>query len=218
MRIFILARRPTSLPFSFHRLAHSKMAALTSKIPCRLFASKDGCRYGKKCKFSHDAGSTSGARNPPQSAQQDTPSSPTPTTPKTRPGRSGSGVPKNVCDFYWNTGQCNRGFDCTFKHQKNAKPTSGAENISDGVEDEDVANTALEFFTMDNLTQMAGVGLHSTQEGTPENAHNSIKRYLGGGQLNKPADMKPLISILASVNRRNHSWVCTILPFTPGRH
>ena len=61
---------------------------------------------------------------------------------------------------------------------------------------------------MDNLTQMAGVGLHSAQEGTPENAHNSIKRYLGGGSLNSPADMKPLASILASVNRRNHSWVC----------
>ena len=68
---------------------------------------------------------------------------------------------------------------------------------------------------MDNLTQMAGVGLHSTQEGTPENAHNSIKPYLGSGSLANPTEMKPLISILASVNRRNHSWVCVAPPFTP---
>ena len=82
--------------------------------------------------------------------------------------------------------------------------------MAGGVADEeDVMNAALEFFTMENLTQMAGVGLHTIQEGTPEVAHNSIKRYLGGGPLDNPAEMKPLISILASVNRRNHSWVCS---------
>ena len=194
------------------------MSAPPYKAPCRFFASREGCRYGKKCKFSHDAGLTSGTRTPPQSPERNALTSPTLTTPKPRPGKSGSTFPRNVCDFYWNTGQCNRGFDCTFRHQKNTKSPSGATNVSDGVEDEDVANTALEFFTMDNLTEMAGVELHSTQEGTPENAHNSIKRYLGGGQLNKPSDMKPLISILASINRRNHSWVRAILPFVLGGH
>jgi len=182
------------------------MASPAPRGPCRLFKSTEGCRFGKRCKFSHDLGSTSGTRTPPQSPQQNT-SSPTPNTPRSRAGRSGNPAPRNVCDFYWNTGQCNRGFDCTFRHQ-NTNPQSGNTNVGGGAKDEeDVANAALEFFTMDNLTQMAGVGLHSTQEGTPENAHNSIKRYLGGGSLNTPSEMKPLISILASVNRRNHSWV-----------
>ena len=71
---------------------------------------------------------------------------------------------------------------------------------------------ALEFFTMENLTQMAGVELLKTQEGTPENAHNLIKQYLGGKALINPSDMKPLASILASVNSRNRSWV-SIIPF-----
>jgi len=186
------------------------MAAPPPKDPCRLFKSKEGCRFGKRCKFSHDLGSTSGTRTPRSSQHSASPSpTPTPTSSRNRSGRSGNATPRNVCDFYWNTGQCNRGFDCTFKHQRNTNPQSGGANVTDGVE-EDVANAALEFFTMDNLTQMAGVGLHSTQEGTPENAHNSIKRYLGGGSLNTPAEMKPLISILASVNRRNHSWVCLV--------
>jgi hypothetical protein len=63
---------------------------------------------------------------------------------------------------------------------------------------------------------MTGVGLLSAQEGTPENAHNSIKQYLGGGPLTNPAGMKPLASILASINRRNHFWVRVIPPLTLG--
>lgn len=73
--------------------------------------------------------------------------------------------------------------------------------------EEGAANAALDFFTADNLTQMAGVRLNSAQEGTPENAHNSIKQYLVGGSLSDPSAMRPLASILASVNRRNQFWV-----------
>ncbi|KAF9780977.1 hypothetical protein BJ322DRAFT_1011491 [Thelephora terrestris] len=179
------------------------MAAPAPQGPCRNFGSQGGCRFGKRCKFSHDLGSTS----PLQSPHQNVPSPPTFNTQRTRPARNGNAAPKNVCNFYWNTGQCERGFDCTYKHQKNTKPLCNVANTPGGVEDEeDVPNSALEFFTTDNLTQMAGVGLASAQEGTPENAHNAIKRYLGGGPLNKPSDMKPLTSILASVNRRNRSW------------
>lgn len=184
------------------------MASPGFNSPCRLFKSQQGCRYGKKCKFSHDLSSTPGTRTPPQSHRQNAPSSSAPATPRARPGRSGNPPPRNVCDFYWNTGQCNRGFDCTFKHQKNTRPKTGDPNATGEVEaEDDAANGALEFFTVDNLTQMAGVGLRTAQEGTPEHAHNSIKQYLGGGPLNNPAAMRPLASILASVNRRNHSWV-----------
>ena len=184
---------PSIPTFLFPSPPCSEMAT-PPKNPCRLFRSKEGCRYGERCKFSHDLSS---------------PSSPTSATHRTRPGFA----PRNVCGFYWNTGQRNRGFDCTFRHQKNTNPQPVVGGVGGGG---DAANAALEFFTVDNLTQMAGVGLHSTQEGTPENAHNSIKRYLGGGSLSNPADMKPLISILASVNRRNHSWVRVIPPFTQG--
>ena len=207
----VLACCPSHL--SLHRLSYSEMTEPPPKGPCRLFRSKEGCRYGKKCKFSHDLGSTSTARTTPQPPGKNTPSSSTPATPRNRSGRSGNAAPRDVCGFYWDSGQCKRGFDCTFRHQKNTNSRSGAADAGRVEDEEDAANTALEFFTTNNLTQMAGVELLRIQEGTPENAHNLIKRYLGGGTLNNPADMKQLISVLASVNRRNHSWVCVIPPF-----
>jgi hypothetical protein len=168
-----------------------------------------------KCKFSHDRSSASETRTPPQSSQQNAPSSPTLTTHKTRSARKGNAL-KNVCDFYWNTGQCERGFDCTFRHQKSTNPQSAHTVTAGETEDEEeAANAALDFFAVENLAQMAGVGLYSIQEGTPENAHNLIKRYIGGETLNTPSDMKPLGSILASVNRRNRSWVSLISMSAP---
>jgi len=182
------------------------MADSAFKAPCRYFGTQRGCRFGENCRFSHDPTLASEKRSPSQ-PHRIVPSSFTPATPKTRSGASGNSAPRSFCNFYWNTGQCSRGFDCTFRHQKNSNPQSGSTNATGGVEEERAANAALEFFSMGNLTQMAGVGLHSAQEGTPENAHNSIKRYLGGGPLASPIDIKPLASILASVNRRNRAWV-----------
>ena len=182
---------------------------------CRYFGSQKGCRFGDRCKFSHDLHSTSEIRSPQHTPQQNV-SPLTLVTPGTRSRRTGNSAQRNICNYYWNTGQCNRGFDCTFRHQKNTGPQSENTGAACGAEGKgDAANVALDFFTMDNLTQMAGVGLHSAQEGTPEHAHNSIKQYIGGGTLSSASDLKPLADILASVNRRNHSWVGMILSSAP---
>ena len=189
----------------FYASAHLEMAAPAPKGPCRYFGTREGCR-NNNCKFSHDLRPKFGTRTPFQFRQNASSSSTA-----ARRFQSGRNTPKNVCDFYWNTGQCKRGFDCTFKHQKNIN--SRTNTAGEEEDNEDAANEALDFFTMDNLTHMAGVGLHRTQEGTPEQAHNSIKQYLEGGSLNNPSEMSNLVSILASINRRNHSWVRVIPPF-----
>src|SRR5712691_3201932 len=53
-------------------------------------------------------------------------------------------VPKGICAFYWSSGACNHGFDCTFKHE--AKPeVQDSSSVTQPVDD------TPDFFSLEGL-------------------------------------------------------------------
>lgn len=112
-----------------------------------------------------------------------------------------TGVPKGICNFYWSNGTCNRGFDCTFKHQ--AKPevqvSSSPTQPTDYTPD---------FFSPEGLAIHNGTTVDSQHNLRPTEAHNHLKPYLFDNfQFRNAAHVEGFSRILASVNSRNRAWV-----------
>ena len=176
---------------------------------CHLLRSGKGCHFGVKCKFSHDVGSdTSRATTPESSSRRLRDSTASQTANNNRGVPGGDHAPRNICDFYWKTGKCNRSFDCTFRHEQMPNTALNHDNQSSTQSDEDAANSALTFFTAEGLEEVTGVTMHEDHGLKPADAHNSIKTYLRDGyKFRSPSDMLAFVRILASINRRNKAWV-----------
>jgi hypothetical protein len=170
---------------------------------CKLFTSSQGCRFGDKCKFSHVIGAASSSRtSTPAVAKRIQPDS-SRTSSAHHPRGQADHAPRGICDFYWKTGQCNRGFDCTFQHSQIPSVVKVTAQV-----DEDAANIALDFFTADGFADVSGVARHKDHDLKPADAHNSIKKYLHDDYtFASPLNMLSFVTILASINRRNKSWV-----------
>ncbi|TFY69868.1 hypothetical protein EVG20_g2978 [Dentipellis fragilis] len=110
-------------------------------------------------------------------------------------------APGGICNFYWATGACNRGFDCSFKHQ--AKPTvieqSAASPSVEGAPD---------FFSAEGLAMNNGSIRSSQHTLKPSEAHNHLKPFLRDNYIfDGPSRIEGFVRIFASVNGRNASWV-----------
>ncbi|KZT03360.1 uncharacterized protein LAESUDRAFT_366011 [Laetiporus sulphureus 93-53] len=156
---------------------------------CRTFATSGSCRYGTRCKFSHDQASSSSVS----------------------PGRTGvatssvrrtgppTGVPRNVCQYFWTSGSCSHGFDCSFKHERQP---AGAQPDAVSVEEQEP-----DFFSMEGLAVNNGSAREDHQGITPSEAHNHIKTFLGDAyQFGSASQVQGFVRILSSVNDRNKSW------------
>ncbi|KAH9848820.1 hypothetical protein C2E23DRAFT_738850 [Lenzites betulinus] len=162
---------------------------------CRTYNTPQGCRYGSRCKFLHDRGS-SPVTSPPRSRSQ-TPGPPSPIPNAAR--RIASGVPRNVCQFFWSTGACARGFECTFRHVKQSGAPVPSETPDPTESDE------VDFFSTEGLT--AGSTREDRNNLNPSETHNHLKefthekyRFDGAGQI------QGFVRILASVNDSNKTW------------
>ena len=124
-------------------------------------------------------------------------------------GRGQGGVPpinrtsvlKGKCSFYWSTGACNRGFDCTFKHE--ARPgvqaSSSARQPTDFTPD---------FFSPQGLAINNGSIVDSQHNLCPSEVHNHLKPYLLEYFVFRNAiHVEGFSRIFASVNARNRAWV-----------
>lgn len=177
---------------------------------CYQLRTPGGCRFGNKCKFSHDPDTDIKGR-PPGPSSPVSPRPPTRTRNGTYQGGGGNHAPRDVCNFFWEGGKCQHGFDCIFRHEQMPKDYSAAAVDANPVPD-DAPNTALDFFTADSLTETAGVARSRDHGLKPGEAHNLVKPYLlDGYTFVTPSSMESFIRILASVNRRNKAWVGAFL-------
>jgi len=110
-------------------------------------------------------------------------------------------VPEGKCAFYWSTGACNRGFDCTFKHE--ARP--GIQAPSPVGQPTDYTP---DFFSPEGLAINNGSIIDSQHNLRPSEVHNHLKPYLLDNFVFRNAiHVEGFSRIFACVNARNRAWV-----------
>ncbi|KAJ3852101.1 hypothetical protein EV368DRAFT_65176, partial [Lentinula lateritia] len=172
---------------------------------CRFLDTREGCRRGADCTFSHDRSNVT-----PQDSLGNTrsraPSSPLPSSPSNA-GRN-SAPPRNVCNFYWTTGQCNRGFDCVFRHVQQKHNNGGETPDTTGIPPE--VRDELDFSTVEGLADINNIIPDPQYRCSPSQAHNDIKGFIADRyqfpSQDAPSTMIKFARILGSVDRRNGLW------------
>lgn len=106
---------------------------------------------------------------------------------------------REICHYFWSTGACDHGFDCTFKHEARAQVPSSATQSTDYTPD---------FFSLEGLAMNNGSVLDKQHTLSPNQAHNHLKPYLTDNFVFRNAiNIEGFSRILASVNSRNRTWV-----------
>lgn len=171
--------------------------------PCRLFASAGTCRFGERCKYSH--AQPHGARSPSPSTTRTRTSTAaqSPASP-----RAASGAPPKVCNFYWTSGSCNRGFECSFRHER--QPAAVAQQEPTETEQ---TPAAPDFFSAEGLAVHNGSVREEGHTLTPSEAHNHIQKFVHDRYVFSAAShVQGFVRILASVHDRNKAWVRACSP------
>jgi len=166
---------------------------MSRRPTCKFLNTPRGCRQGPNCKFSHDRSAT--------------PNSPVvrPSGSQSSPARS-QNTPAGVCNFYWSRGDCNRGFECRFKHINSNR--SQAASLSQG------SATTAPFLAEGGLANITGSGVDAFFSNpdrplSPAEAHNHLRRFLFDDyRFRKPFDVYAFLVPFNSANSSNTSWVC----------
>ncbi|KAK0470915.1 hypothetical protein IW261DRAFT_1586260 [Armillaria novae-zelandiae] len=159
--------------------------------PCRFFNTSRGCRNGQDCRFLHTR-----AASPTPLGWSGSFKSPS-------PGPSGRLTASHGnCKFFWTSGECQRGFDCTFRHVCQSQSQDTAEALLECESD-----MALDFLTTEGLASINNISLDDLHKLSPTEAHNMLKLYdTPTFQFRSPDQVVQFVQILASVDRRNPQW------------
>jgi hypothetical protein len=114
-------------------------------------------------------------------------------------------VPRGICNFYWTSGACNRGFDCTFKHEARAQAVASEFSSPSATSP---ADDTPDFFSLEGLAKNNGSVIDSQHTLRPSEAHNHLRPYLIDNFVFRDAiNVEGFSRIFASVNSRNRTWV-----------
>ncbi|KAG8955990.1 hypothetical protein FRC04_006439 [Tulasnella sp. 424] len=157
------------------------------------------CSYGKKCKFSHTnpAGNSSS-----HGKSSSTPNGRRAAVPNNQGNKFIADLPKGACRTFWETGRCNRGYECKYRHDQKLAPAatpSAAVTAS-------VSTTPLDEGLVDRYVDAFSDGF-SPFTLTPNVVHNQIKPFIKDeSRFRTNQEMYQFAAMLGSANMYNDSW------------
>ncbi|OSD04967.1 hypothetical protein PYCCODRAFT_1475560 [Trametes coccinea BRFM310] len=171
---------------------------------CRGYGTRGCCRFGDRCKFSHDRGGSASSRGSPSPAASPALSrsqTPLPVSPPSN-SRAPASVPRNVCQFFWSTGSCARNFECSYRHVKQTGPVEGPTTAVGVSQAEDI-----DFFSPDGLAISVGSVREDRFNLNPSEVHNHLRDFTRDRyRFDKAAQIQGFVRILGSVNDGNKNW------------
>lgn len=174
---------------------------MSRRLPCRFYNRPGGCRRAADCTFAH-------TDNPGQGPQPgfQTVSSGTNSAGQSNLDASAQ-APSGTCSFCWRLGDCNRGFQCHFKHDRS--PNSQTQPIAQPSGSSIIAP----FLTPAGLSRLFDSGSDAlfsstTKARSPTEVHNTLKRFLFDDYSFRHApDVYAFLSLLTDATSNNSSWV-----------
>ncbi|CDO69109.1 hypothetical protein BN946_scf185042.g11 [Trametes cinnabarina] len=172
---------------------------------CRHYRSPGGCRFGDRCKFSHDQGGSAPSRassSPAASPARSRSQTPLPASPPSR-NRAPAGVPRNVCQFFWSTGSCAKNFECNYRHVRQTGVSDPPTDSSQALQGEQ----ELDFFSPDGLAASVGSVREDRYNLNPSEVHNHLRDFTHDRyRFEHAAQIQGFVRILGSVNDGNKNW------------
>ena len=196
-----------SLSFNLSLLLWTRFFFSMAQQICRYFDKPGGCRRGSNCSFLHGRGGAPvRGRGASRTGRGGSPSSPSSAT-------SSSGVPSGVCTFFWNTGECTRGFSCRARHDINPANSRSSSTSVPPSAASSIPVVLAPFLTDAGLARIhessADVFLtNTTKPRSPTDVHNFLKRFLYDSyHFRSSLDVYAFVGLLADANTNNGLWV-----------
>lgn len=181
---------------------------------CDFYSKPGGCRRGTQCNFRHvdnganNEGSQQGSQPSHSRSRQGS---------AVRPVPAGPPPPRGVCNSYWASGQCTRGFACRFRHESQSA-ASGSGGQGRSLPRPSASSRAVDalapFLTEKGLSRITGTGSDiyfaspTSKTLTPPEAHNALKTYLHKDyQFSKTFYIYGFLKPISSASSGNESWV-----------
>ncbi|KAI8974770.1 hypothetical protein BD414DRAFT_424028 [Trametes punicea] len=176
--------------------------------PCRAYKSPKGCRFGDRCRYSHDLRPPAMPQGSPSQAlsPRNHPRAPPPQIPASH-NRALSGVPRNVCQFFWSTGSCARGFECSFRHDKQTKATGPSTSAQTDASNDSQEPQDVDFFSPAGLATSVGFVRDNRYSLNPSEVHNHLRDFTHDRfHFHSAAQVQGFVRVLASVSDGNKNW------------
>ncbi|KIO15632.1 hypothetical protein M407DRAFT_34782 [Tulasnella calospora MUT 4182] len=184
------SRRQSAPPPTTPATPANRFVADLPRNTCRSFWDTGKCDRGHSCKFQHISRSQS---SQPQSTPQPAPPA---------ANRFVADLPRNTCRTYWETGKCDRGYDCKFEHKSRPQP-SQPKSISRTAPL--VLGALIEEYLDRYVSGFSdGFALNSFN---PGQVHNKLKPFVqDGSEFRTSQETYHFASILDSVHEYNDEW------------